>query len=121
MVSKWSVGIDKKICGVYHDSNSQALDGDRQAIVPAKSEREGIDCLSQNPGFANRRIDGDEQTVSGGLRGVLSWFDAGLINGARDELTQRRSQSRPNRIIAVSSTVGFDVYYEERSVFRSDR
>lgn len=63
MVSKWSVGIDKKICGVYHDSNSQTLDGDRQAIVPAKSEREGIDCLSQNPGFANRRIDGDEQTV----------------------------------------------------------
>jgi len=86
-----------------------------------RREAETLDCLSQNPGFANRRIDGDEQTVSGGLRGVLSWFDAGLINGARDELSQRRSQSRPNRIIAVSSTVGFDVYYEERSVFRSDR
>src|SRR6266487_2962459 len=103
---------------------------DLDALPPRRpAVRYCIDWSEQRPHLAgavgaaltNRLFDGDEQTVSGGLRGVLSWFDAGLINGARDELSQRRSQSRPNRIIAVSSTVGFDVYYEERSVFRSDR
>jgi hypothetical protein len=72
LVSRWSVGIDEKICGVHNDSNPQSLGRNGKAIVPAKSEREGIDCLYQNPRFANRRMDCNEQTVSGSLRGVLT-------------------------------------------------
>ena len=37
-----------------------------------RREAETLDCLSQNPGFANRRIDGDEQTVKTHVGNVLA-------------------------------------------------
>ena len=121
LVAKWSVAVHQEIGGMEHSSNSEPFSRGGQAIVPMKPEGEGSDDLSQNPWFANRGIDRDQETISNRLGWRLPRLDSGPIKGLANKGAQRRSQPSAHGIVPVPGAVRLDVRDQDGSILGSNQ